>query len=127
MDLGLHHCPEVWADIAAKTRQVRLLGMASLTRSKAAPEVPTLNEAGLRDFQSTAWFALVAPPAMPAVLVDRINADVVAAMSDGDVRNSLDKIMLEPIAGSPQAAASFIAREVELWSAVIRKSRIPVQ
>ena len=70
--------------------------MASLTRSKAAPEVPTLNEAGLRDFQSTAWFALVAPPAMPAVLVDRINADIVAAMSDGDGPPGMS-VGLEPL------------------------------
>jgi tripartite-type tricarboxylate transporter receptor subunit TctC len=108
-------------------QKLKLLAVASAERSRAVPQVPTMSESGLPGFQSTAWYALVAPPGAPVELARRINRDVVAALNDGEVRAGLDKLMLEPLPGSPEDAAKFLARETEQWSKVIRAAGIPVQ
>ncbi len=108
-------------------QKLRFLAVGSAERSPAVPEVPTLSKSGLPGFRSTTWYALVAPPGTPAPLIQRLNRDVVAAMRDGEVGSAMQKLMLEPIAGSPQDASAFIARETEQWTKVIKDAGIPVQ
>lgn len=110
-----------------ESRKLQFLGVASAQRSTAAPDVATLAEKGLPDFQSTAWYALVAPPGTPRTLVEAINRDVRAVMRDADVRSGLDKIMLTPVTGSPDDAAGFIAAETKLWTNVIKEANIELQ
>ena len=69
-----------------KTRQVKFLGVASRTRSPVAPDVPSAAEIGLPDLIAIAWFALVAPPGTPDAIVQKINADIAAALKLPDVR-----------------------------------------
>ena len=107
--------------------KLQILGVASAQRSPAAPGVPTLAEKGLPDFQSTAWYALVAPPGTPRVLVEAINRDVRVVMQNADVQISLEKIMLTPVTGSPDDAARFIAAETTLWAKVIKEANIDLQ
>ena len=108
-------------------QKLNLLAVMSPERSRAVPEVPTLSESGLPGFRSTSWYALVAPPGTPAAVVQKINADVVTALKDNEVRTSLDKLLLEPLPGSPEDAAKFIARETTLWTKVVKDAGIPVQ
>ena len=110
-----------------RSKKLKFLAVGSPERNSIVPEVPTLAESGLPGFRSTAWYALVAPPGTPAALVQRINRDVVAVLQDDEVRDSLQKIMLEPIPGNPDDAAKFIARETEQWTKVIRDAGIPIQ
>ena len=110
-----------------RSQKVKLLAVLGAERNRAVPEVPTLSESGLPGFMSTSWYALVAPPGTPAALVQKINADVVAALKDKEVRTSLANLLLEPIPGSPDDAAKFIARETALWTKVIKDAGVPVQ
>ena len=107
--------------------KLKLLAVGSTERTKAAPELPTMIEAGLPGFRSTSWYALVAPPGTPAPIVAKINSEVNAALKDDEVRSTLDKLLLEPVPGSPDDAAKFIARETEQWTKVIKDAGIPVQ
>jgi len=107
--------------------KLKLLAVGSTERTKAAPELPTMIEAGLPGFRSTSWYALVAPPGTPSPIVQKINHEVVAALNDAEVRATLDKLLLEPVPGSPDDAAKFIARETEQWTKVIKDAGIPVQ
>ena len=85
-------------------------------------------EAGLPGFRSTSWYALVgAARHTRARSSQQINSEVNAALKDDEVRSALDKLLLEPIPGSPDDAVTFIARETEQWTKVIKDAGIPVQ
>jgi tripartite-type tricarboxylate transporter receptor subunit TctC len=107
--------------------KVRMLAVGSAERSPVVAEVPTLEESGLPGFRSVTWFAIVAPPATPAALADRINADVVASLRRPEVTESLAKLTLEPMIGSPADATWFFAEEMRLWGKVIAAAHIKVE
>jgi tripartite-type tricarboxylate transporter receptor subunit TctC len=107
--------------------KVKLLGVASPERSPAVPEIPTIAESGLPGFRSITWFALVAPPATPAVLADKINRDVGAIFKKKDVDEKVRALRLEPMPGSPADAAKFFADETALWGKVIKEANVTLK
>jgi tripartite-type tricarboxylate transporter receptor subunit TctC len=107
--------------------KVKILAVGSAERSAVVPEVPTLAESGLPGFRSVTWFAIVAPPAIPAALADKINRDVVAGLARPEVAQSLAGLTLEPMIGSPADAARFFAEETRLWGKVIAAAHIKVE
>jgi len=109
-----------------KAKKLKLLAVGGTERTPAV-DLPTLAESGLPGFRSTSWYALVGPPGTPAAVVRKVNSEVTAALKDDEVRATLDKLTLEPIPGSPDDAAKFIARETEQWTKVIKDAGIPVQ
>src|SRR6266511_1948964 len=88
-----------------RDNKVKLLGVADVKRAAAVPEIPTISEAGLPDFRSITWFGLVAPPAMPAALAEKINRDVVELLESKEVAEMLRKMSLEPSATPPNSNA----------------------
>lgn len=107
--------------------KVKLLAIPDLQRTAAAPDVPTFSEAGLPDFISTTWFGLVAPPATPADLAEKINRDVVEVLKSNEARDILSRISLTATAATPAEAARFIADEAAHWSKVIKDIGIEPQ
>jgi len=110
-----------------RDNKVKLLGIADLKRAGVVPEVPTMSEAGLPGFRSITWFGLVAPPATPAALAEKINGDVVMVLHGNDVIDMLHKVSLEPGATSSSETARFFADEATLWSSVIKEAGIEPQ
>src|SRR5258708_17240931 len=82
-----------------RNKMIRSLAVADLARTPALPEVPTFSEAGLPGFRSITWFGLVAPPSTPAGIADRINRDVVDALTSREVSDRLHGLSLDP--GAP--------------------------
>jgi tripartite-type tricarboxylate transporter receptor subunit TctC len=107
--------------------KVKLLGVADTKRAGIVPELPTISEAGLPGFRSITWFALVAPPAAPPSLAEKINRDVADILNRNDVSDMLRSISLEPGATSPAETARFFAEEAALWSKVIAEAGIQPQ
>jgi tripartite-type tricarboxylate transporter receptor subunit TctC len=107
--------------------KVKLLAVGSAARSAVVPEVPTLAESGLPGFRSVTWFAMVAPPTTPLALADRINRDVVDALKRPEVAESLSRLTLEPMIGSPADATRFFAEETALWGKVIAEAHIKME
>jgi len=107
--------------------KVKLLGVADLQRAGVIPEVPTFSEAGVPGFKSITWFGLVAPPATPAALADKINRDVVDLLRSKEVVDTLRKISLEPGATTPADTTRFFDEETALWSKVIKEAGIEPQ
>jgi tripartite-type tricarboxylate transporter receptor subunit TctC len=103
--------------------QLKLLGVATSNRTAALPDVPTIAET-LPGFESGAWFAIVAPPKTPAAIVDKINADVNAALRERDIRERLAQLSAEPIGGTPQATAAFMREEIERWAKLIKAANV---
>jgi tripartite-type tricarboxylate transporter receptor subunit TctC len=107
--------------------KVKLMGVADLQRAGVVPEVPTFSEAGLPGFRSITWFGLVAPPATPVALAERINRDVVDILQKKEVGDMLRKISLEAGATSPADTTRFFAEEAAQWSKVIKEAGIEPQ
>jgi tripartite-type tricarboxylate transporter receptor subunit TctC len=66
----------------------------------------------------------VAPPKTPAAIVDKINADVNAALRERDIRERLAQLSAEPIGGTPQATAAFMREEIERWAKLIKAANV---
>jgi tripartite-type tricarboxylate transporter receptor subunit TctC len=107
--------------------KVKLLGVADLQRAATAPDVPTFAEAGLPGFKSITWFGLVAPPATPVELAEKINRDILEILKTREVTDILRKVSLEPGATSPAEASRFFAEETALWGKVIKQAGIQPQ
>jgi tripartite-type tricarboxylate transporter receptor subunit TctC len=107
--------------------KVKILAVGGAERSPVVAEVPTLAESGLPGFRSVTWFAIVAPPDMPAALADKINRAVVDGLREPQVAESLARLTLEPMIGSPADAARFFAEETRLWGNVIAQAHIKIE
>ena len=106
---------------------VKVLGIADSQRAEALPDVPTLSEAGLPGYQSITWFGLVAPPATPTALADKINRDALEVLQNENVRTFLRGASLIPGALAPAETKKFFADEAALWDRVIREAGITPQ
>ena len=107
--------------------KVKLLGVADLKPVSVVPEIPTISEAALPGFKSITWFGLVAPPATPAALAEKINRDVVEILNGNEGVEMLRRISLEPGATAPAETTRFFAEETALWSKVIKEAGIEPQ
>jgi tripartite-type tricarboxylate transporter receptor subunit TctC len=110
-----------------KANQLKFLGVASRTRSPVAPDVPTTAEIGLPDLVSSAWFALVVPPGTPDAIVQKINADMTAALKLPDVRSRFLELGAEPQGDTAAATAAFIKAEEVRWRSVIRSANVTLE
>jgi tripartite-type tricarboxylate transporter receptor subunit TctC len=112
---------------AIKAGQVRPLAVANATRLPALPDVPTAAEIGVTGYESSAWFALVAPRGTPKPMIDRLAAEVAKAMSDTNVRARFTDFGAEPMASSPDELSRFISAEVAKWKDIIAKAGIKAE
>lgn len=105
---------------ALKAGKVRVLAVTSDRRSAAMPDVPTFAELGYPNMNASFWYGLFAPAGTPAAIIDRLNAEVNAALRSEDIRARLvsDGLAVEP--GTPQALGATIARDAQLWGPVIK-------
>jgi tripartite-type tricarboxylate transporter receptor subunit TctC len=104
--------------------QVKPLAVTTRTRSKALPEVPTMAEAGVANYESYAWFGLAAPKGTPAAVLDRLSKEVRAAVADAAVQKRLIDIGVEPSSSSPAEFKDFVASEILKWSGIIKEAGI---
>jgi len=91
------------------------------------PEIPTVAESGLPGFRSITWFAMVAPPGLPAPFAEKINRDVVESLKQPEVLDKLQRMTLEPMPGTPADAARFFDEETALWARVIQEKNVTAE
>jgi tripartite-type tricarboxylate transporter receptor subunit TctC len=102
--------------------KLRALGASSARRSTAAPDVPTLAEQGIPDFDLVAWFMLYAPADMPAAQRDRLRDAAQAVLAQPAVRDKLAAQGIEPTAMTPAEMAAFGTAEIAKWGEAVRRS-----
>jgi tripartite-type tricarboxylate transporter receptor subunit TctC len=107
-------------------REGKLRGFAvsSLKRAAAAPDLPTMVEAGFPGFDATAWFGLMAPAGTSLAVIDKIQRDAVSILSLPELRKKLDELGLEPIGNTPAEFAAAIESEISQWAKVIKEAGI---
>jgi tripartite-type tricarboxylate transporter receptor subunit TctC len=98
--------------------KLRPLATAAKQRSSALPDVPTLEEAGIPDFDASLWFGLLAPAGTPRPIIDKLAAAARQAMHAPDAVETLRKQGYEPLDGGPDEFAAFIRREIARWTDV---------
>jgi tripartite-type tricarboxylate transporter receptor subunit TctC len=105
-----------------KAGEVQALGVTTLKRSPAAPEIPSLAEQGLPGFEAVSWFSLMAPANLPPEIQKRLNRLTKQALESPDVKNRLLASGLDPAPSSPEDLSKLIARESRKWSRVVQQS-----
>jgi len=104
--------------------KLRAIGLASLKRSAAMPQVPTLAEQGLAGFEAISWYALMAPAGTPANVIDKVHGEMARMLARPETREKFAALGMEAGTGSPQQLAARIVAETARWSDVIRKRNI---
>jgi tripartite-type tricarboxylate transporter receptor subunit TctC len=107
--------------------KARILGVATTKRLANLPDVPTLDEAGVKGFESSTWNAIAAPPNTPKPIVAKLNAAIEDVLRSEHAQDIFTKISLQAAGGTPEQAASFIKQQTQLWDAVIKAANIPPQ
>jgi len=109
----------------ARAGKVRLLGISTLRRSSFIPDVPTLDEQGVRGFDATAWSGLFAPRGTPTQILDRLNAETVKALHDPVVQKQFQRLSIDIVADSRADFTRFINAELVRWGNAIKALGIP--
>lgn len=104
--------------------KLRMIAQTGEKRSSAAPEVPTMQEQGLKSFVVSSGFAMFAPAGTPKPVIDRLNGALVKALNDPGVKNNLTQQGAEVVASSPEAHDKFNRAEIAKWIKVAREAGI---
>jgi tripartite-type tricarboxylate transporter receptor subunit TctC len=96
------------------------LAMTGLRRAAVAPDIPTLDESGLRGFNITAWIGLVVPKGTPADIVKKLNFEVGRAFKDPDFVAQISKVGIDPIGSTPEEFAAFLGKEIPRWKQIVQ-------
>ena len=107
-----------------KGGKVKTLGVSQLKRTPLLPDVPTMDEAGLKGFESNTYFGVFAPADTPVPIVQRLNAEINKALQAPDFRERLAANGAEPAGGTPEQFARVIERETAKYAAVIKRAGI---
>lgn len=104
--------------------RLRGLAVSSARRSAAAPELPTIAEAGVPGYDVTGWYVFLAPAATPRPIIERLNLEITRILQTPAVREQMLAVAAEPWPTSPIEAQEFIASETARWRQVIRQAQI---
>ena len=110
-----------------KAGTLRALAVTDVRRSPLLPDVPTLREAGVADFQFTQWLALLAPAGTPREVVDKLNRSLRDALNSKEVRDKFAQQGFDPFVTSSDEAGKFIASEVQRFGALIKSRKITAE
>lgn len=109
-----------------KSGKLRPLAVTSLKRHPLLPDVPSLSEAGVKDFEALAWFGMVAPQGTPKDIVAKLNTEIAKILALPEVRQKLVDGGSEVIGNSPEAADRFLQNEISRWGTVVRAANITI-
>jgi tripartite-type tricarboxylate transporter receptor subunit TctC len=132
-DLIAGHIPTMFSPISEALHQsrgnlIRMLAVSSSTRSREAPEVPTLAEQGFPGFHMVSWTGLSAPANTPRPIIDRLSHELGRALKDASFAAQIQKAGGEPANDtSPAAFADFIAKEIVLWGEAVKVAGVTLQ
>jgi tripartite-type tricarboxylate transporter receptor subunit TctC len=107
--------------------KLRALAVTSARRWASVPELPTMIEAGYKDFDSTAWFGLMAPAGTPQPVIDKIHREAVRILALPEVRQRFDAIGMAVIGNTPAEFAAVIAAETPQWAKVIKDAGVKAE
>jgi tripartite-type tricarboxylate transporter receptor subunit TctC len=119
----------VFADLSTTLPQIRAgkvkgLGVSSVKRSPLAPELPTMIEEGIPDYEMIGWFAAFAPAKTPSPVVEKLNGAIKAAVEDKTVQENLLKAGIEPLTSTPDELRAYVVSETKKWADIVKAAGI---
>jgi tripartite-type tricarboxylate transporter receptor subunit TctC len=125
LPINVTNAPFVIAPV--QNRQLRALAVASAKRMALLPDVPTMQESGVPDFEVNSWYGVCAPAAVPAALLDKLNADIISVLRIPELEQRLAQLGMPPAPTTREEFDQFIRAEIARWAQVIKDARIPKQ
>lgn len=110
-----------------KSGKLRALAVSTAKRASALPEVPTLDEAGLKGFNIGTWFGVLAPAATPPEIVARLNAEMVKIIQSAEFKKRMDEIGAEPIGDSTDQMAGQIKSETDKFAKLVKEAKVVIE
>ena len=107
--------------------QLRALGVTTAERVQAAPQVPTIAEAGVPGYDMSSWFAFFVPAKTPPEIIRKMYTDTAAAIAEPPIKAKLDSLGVIPVGSTPEALAAHFKAEMEKWGPVIKAAAIKVE
>ena len=128
-DIIASHVDFIFMELASAIKlheagKARILAVATNKRIATLPDIPTLDEAGVKGFESGTWNALAAPPKTPAAVVAKLNKAVNEVLHSPQAQDHFTKINLHAASGSPAEASAFIKKETKVWGGVIKDAHV---
>jgi len=119
----------VFADLSTTLPQIRAgkvkgLGVSSIKRSPLAPDLPTMIEEGIPDYEMIGWFAAFAPAKTPAPVIEKLNGAIKAAVDDKTVQENLLKAGIEPLTSTPDELRAYVVSETRKWADIVKAAGI---
>jgi len=108
----------------ARSGKLRALGVSSLKRADIAPEIPTIAESGVPDYEVLAWYNMFAPAGTPRPVVERLNSEINKALEHPETRERMRLLGVTPVGGSPEALAKYLRYEMDRWAKLIKDKGI---
>ena len=108
-----------------KADKIKVYGVTTKSRVPSLPSVPTLNEAGLSNFEVSIWHAVYAPKGTPKPIVDRLNQALIAVLKDENVKARFAELGTEPVTldrAKPEVLAAHLKAEISKWGPIIQKA-----
>jgi tripartite-type tricarboxylate transporter receptor subunit TctC len=129
-DLIASHVDMIFMELASAIKlhqagRAHILAVATSARIANLPDIPTLDEVGVKGFESGTWNAIAAPPKTPPAIVAKLNKAINEVLTSPDVQDRFNKINLHAAGGTPAHAAAFIKSETQVWGDVIKEARVP--
>ena len=109
-----------------RSGKVKALAVTSANRSANLPDLPTMREAGLKDFELVGWIGLLAPAGTPATVIEKLNAEV-QKMLNGDLKPKLLGMGLDVAGGTPERFSQFIKTDIDKYAKIVKAASIPTQ
>ncbi|WP_179283387.1 tripartite tricarboxylate transporter substrate binding protein [Bordetella genomosp. 9] len=106
--------------------QLRALAITSAKRFPAVPNIPTMEEAGVKGMNVATWYSIVAPAGTPQAIVDKLNKAVNQAMTEPELRQRFEDLGMAPMNESPAFFKKFLADEITRWRAIVQESHASV-
>jgi len=122
VDMMFDNTPNVLPHVRAG--KLKAIAVSSKTRSGLAPEVPTVDEAGVPGYDVTVWFGVLTVAGTPRDIVQRLNAEIVKILTSAEVRERFGKSGVEVVAGTPEQFGAFLKSEVARWAKVVQDANI---
>ena len=111
----------------AKSGRLRALALSGLKRSPLVPDLPTLDEAGLKGYEIVGWNGLFVPSGTPRQIVTRLHGDIAKALAQPDVKERLATMGAEPVGNTPEEFRAFVKAEIVKWAKVVKAAGLKVE
>ncbi len=110
-----------------KSGKLTAIGVSSLKRTGALPDVPTFTEQGVAGFEAVSWVGILAPAKTPKAVIDRLHRDITAALREPDLRERFGTLGIDPVGNTPDQFAEQIKADLARWGKVVEQAKIKLE